>query len=64
MADESLRKEIQEAYPDIWERVQNRRAYIQKELGITLCDEIIPTSSATAYLRPFMLDKTLALTAK
>ena len=64
MADESLRKEIQEAYPDIWARVQNRRAYIQKELGITLCDEILPTSSATAYLRPFMLDKTLALTAK
>jgi Xaa-Pro aminopeptidase len=64
MADESLRKEIQETYPDIWARVQNRRAYIQQELGITLCDEILPTSSATAYLRPFMMDKTLALTAK
>lgn len=44
--------------------MQNRRAYIQNELGIALSDEILPMSSATAYLRPFMLDKTLALTAK
>ena len=64
LADAQLRQEIKEAYPDIWGRVQERRAYIQNELGITLRDEILPTSSATAYLRPFMLDKTSAFTVK
>ena len=64
LADAQLRQEIKEAYPDIWGRVQERRAYIQNELGITLRDEILPTSSATAYLRPFMLDKASAFTVK
>lgn len=64
LANEQLRKKIKEEYPEIWVRVQSRREYIQHELGIALSDEILPTSSATAYLRPFMLDKTSAFTAK
>ncbi|WP_081167283.1 M24 family metallopeptidase [Lactococcus garvieae] len=64
LADENLREDIQKEYPEIWERIQARRSYLQNELGISLSEEILPTSNATAYLRPFMLDKTLAFTAK
>ena len=64
LADEKLRADIRQMYPEIWHRIQKRRKYIQNELGISLSEEILPTSSATAYLRPFMLDKYLAFTAR
>ncbi|WP_251713030.1 M24 family metallopeptidase [Lactococcus ileimucosae] len=64
LADEKLRANISQMYPEVWHRVQKRRKYIQNELGISLSEEILPTSSATAYLRPFMLDKHLAFTAR
>lgn len=64
LADEILREAIKKEYPEIWNRIQKRRAYIKEELGINISEEIIPTSSATAYCRPFLLNKNRALTAK
>lgn len=64
LADEILREKIKNEYPEIWDRIQKRIAYIKEELGINISEEVIPTSNATAYCRPFLLDKKTALTAK
>lgn len=64
LADVALREAIMKEYPQMWERMQKRRDYIREELGIQLSKEILPTSSATTYLRPFLLNKEYALTAR
>jgi len=64
LADEALRKKIEQEYPALWQRIKNRRAYLIEELGIQISEEILPTSNITAYLRPFLLDKDSVLTAR
>lgn len=61
LADETLRKEIAKEYPELWARIVKRRNYMQQVLGIQISEEVIPTSSATAYLRPYLLNKKMAL---
>lgn len=63
IADEKLRLAIQTAYPELWQRIENRQNYLRKELGIKISEEILPTSIATAFCRPFMLNKKAALTS-
>lgn len=64
LADKQLRQEIQTAYPQLWKRIEKRRQYIIQELGIQLSEEVLPTSTATAYCRPFLLNKKAALRNK
>lgn len=61
LADEALRKEIAREYPAVWERIVKRRAYMQQVLGIHIHEDVLPTSMATAYLRPYLLKKEMAL---
>lgn len=61
LADEELRQEIQEKYPAMWKRIQKRQKYMKEVLGIRISEEIIPTSAATAFCRPFLLNKESAL---
>lgn len=61
LADEALRKEIAREYPAVWERIVKRRAYMQEVLGIHIHEDVLPTSMATAYLRPYLLKKEMAL---
>lgn len=56
LADEVLKTEIEEQYPDMYHRMMARREYLINELGINLSDNIMPMCSTVAYLRPFMLD--------
>ncbi|ELW9439737.1 hypothetical protein R0595_000392 [Pluralibacter gergoviae] len=44
-----------------WPRIAARRAYIREVLNIDLPEEVIPLSSAVAYLRPFLLAKEKSL---
>lgn len=62
IADEALREEIRSRYPAMWERMQERRAYLKDVLGIPVSEEILPMCSTVAYLRPYLLDKDKALT--
>ncbi|MCR0326358.1 M24 family metallopeptidase [[Clostridium] innocuum] len=62
LADEDLRRDIMQNYPAMWSRMEKRRAYMQDVLGIRIHEEVLPTSMATAYLRPYLLNKELALT--
>ena len=61
MADEQLIQEIKQSYPMLYKRILKRQDYMRKELGIKISDQIIPTSMATAYCRPFTLNKDDAL---
>ena len=61
LADEQLRKAIAKEYPAVWERIVKRRAYMQEVLGMRIQEDVLPTSMATAYLRPYLLKKEMAL---
>jgi Xaa-Pro aminopeptidase len=60
IADEELRKELAETYPEVWERIQLRRNYMINTLGIQIQPEILPLSNINGYLRPYLLNKTCA----
>lgn len=62
LADPTLQRKIQTAYPELWARILTRRAYIREVLKINLADEVIPLSNTVAYLRPFLLAKEKAFT--
>ncbi|WP_421355828.1 M24 family metallopeptidase [Pseudocitrobacter faecalis] len=61
LADKTLRDELAQAYPELWNRVLMRRHYIKEHLGISLPDEVLPFSNTVGYLRPWLLDPTRAL---
>jgi len=55
IADLKLRKKCQEFYPEAWARIQKRRSFMEKQLGIVLASEVLPFSNIPAYLPPFLL---------
>ncbi len=61
LADETLQKEIQQTYPDMWQRIATRKAYLKETLKIDLPTEVLPMSNLVGYLRPFYLAKDKAL---
>lgn len=64
LADATLREELAKAYPQVWHRIMARRDYIQRYLGIALSDDVLPFSNTVGYLRPWLLDKTRALSCE
>lgn len=61
LADEALRRQLETEYPALWQRVQQRRAYMMEELGIRLKPEVLPLSNLAACVRPFLLDREMGL---
>ncbi|MDW2743555.1 M24 family metallopeptidase [Atlantibacter subterraneus] len=61
LADTALRAELARDYPAMWTRIIARRDYIQRYLGIRLSEDVLPLSNTVGYLRPWLLDQTLAL---
>lgn len=59
IADERLRNELAHQYPDLWHRVEARRAFMEAELGLRLAPELLPLSNMPAYLPPFWGDDAL-----
>lgn len=55
LADEGLRGRFAERYPEAWQRIQARRAFMDEALGISLKPEVLPFSNIPAYLPPFLL---------
>lgn len=60
IADKELRDSIASEYSEIWNRIVKRQEYMRNELGIQISDEILPTSMATAYCKPWLLNKEMA----
>lgn len=61
LADETLRKDIKTTYPEVWKRMESRRAYVTDVLGIDIHEDILLSGNATPYLRPFALAKDKAM---
>jgi hypothetical protein len=55
IGDDRLRDELARDHPAVWARIEARRAFLHDELGLRLRPEVLPTSSAPAYLPPFWL---------
>lgn len=61
LADADLRAELASTYPVLWQRILNRRKYLDEILHIPLHADVLPMSNTVGYLRPFLLDKQSAL---
>lgn len=64
LADDALRQEIAQQYPQLFERMQRRAAYIRDVLGIRLPEDVLPMCGSVGYLRPYLLDHQSALTCR
>ncbi len=64
LADEHLRAELRERYPDVWQRFERRRSYIGEVLGINLEPDVLPMSDILGYYVPFLLRKDMVLAVK
>lgn len=61
LADAALRHELQSLFPEVWQRMETRKAYLRDVLNITVSEDVILLSNTVGYLRPFLLDKGRAL---
>ncbi|MFP5342130.1 MAG: M24 family metallopeptidase [Candidatus Limnocylindria bacterium] len=62
LADATLRSAFAERYPDAWARIEARRAFMIDALGIDLHPDVLPLSNMPAWLPPFLLDTSRAMT--
>lgn len=62
LADAGLRDELATRYPDAWSRIEARRAFMADQLGIELHPDVLPFSNIPAFLPPYLLRSTLAMT--
>jgi hypothetical protein len=56
LADARLRTQLAQDFPDLWQRVQARRAFMRDVLGIELDDSVLPLSNTPGWLPPWALD--------
>jgi hypothetical protein len=61
IADESLRGELAQTYPEAWARITARREFMQETLGIRLKPEVLPFSNLAGYLPPYVLSPQQAM---
>lgn len=55
LLDEPGRSAMQEKFPELWQRVEARRAFMGEVLGIRLKPEVLPLSNLAAAMPPFWL---------
>jgi hypothetical protein len=63
LADEALRDQLVRSFPDMWSRIERRRAFMSDSLGIALHADVLPLSNIPAVLAPFLLrpDRAMSL---
>lgn len=64
LADEALRAEIAQRFPETWARMQLRREYMIDVLGIPIDESVLPMSDTAGYLRPLLFARDKALRVK
>jgi hypothetical protein len=62
LADETLRAALAARFPAMWQRIEGRRAFMRDALGIELHPDVLPLSNIPAWLPPFLLDTSRAMT--
>jgi hypothetical protein len=55
LLDKSGRDQLRAEFPDVWERVETRRAFMIEVLGIRLKPEVLPLSNLAGAMPPFWL---------
>jgi hypothetical protein len=55
IADQALRRRLEEGFPACFSRCQTRRAFMRDVLGIDLPDEVLPLANIPAIVPPFFL---------
>ncbi len=55
LLDEEGRAELRDKFPDMWQRVESRRAFMGDVLGIRLKPEVMPLSNLAAAMPPYWL---------
>jgi len=63
IADASLRAQIAAQYPELWARIQMRRAFMRDALGVALSEDALPLSINCAYFMPYWLAHDLVCVA-
>jgi hypothetical protein len=61
LADADLRQQLATIYPEVWARIQRRRAMLADVFGIHIHEEVLPLSNTAGYLPPYWLAPDLAL---
>lgn len=61
VADADLRAELAAGHPELWSRVEARRAFMRDQLGLAIGEELLPLSAMPAYFPPFWLSPDQAL---
>jgi len=61
LADEPLRGQLADRFPDAWRRIQARRDFMAAALGIELHPDVLPFSNIPAWLPPFLLGSERAM---
>ncbi len=56
LGDKEFRREFAARHPYIWERVETRRRFMKRDLGIDISDDVLPLSTYPACFAPFWLD--------
>jgi len=56
IADNALRAQLKELYPDVYKRCMMRREFMVQQLGFTLPEEVLPLSNMTGIIAPFFLN--------
>lgn len=55
LADNDLRRQLQENFPACFARCQQRRQFMQEILGIEIAEEVLPLSNIPALIPPYFL---------
>lgn len=55
LLDEAGRDELKSSFPDVWSRIEARRAFMADVLGIRLKPEVLPLSNLAGAMPPFWL---------
>lgn len=64
LADASLRDDLADRFPEAWQRIERRRAFMADQLGIELHPDVLPLSNLAAHLPPFVLRPDRAMTMR
>lgn len=56
VANKELREELKEEYPEAYDRITKRQAWMREVLNINISDEVLPMSNLNGVFFPFMLD--------
>jgi hypothetical protein len=54
-ANEDLRNDLRNRHPQVFERIEARRAFVRDRIGVEIRDSILPMSSTPLCLPPFWL---------